>query len=58
MSKKVTLPRYEQMILDVAGMKPEELEILISCAKVRLSQLKPRAPRKSKPKPVQEKASA
>ncbi len=54
MSKKVVLPRYEQMIVDVAQMPIDQLEQIIRIAKATLAQKRPRV---RKPKAVAEKAS-
>lgn len=48
MSKKITLPKYEQMILDIGTMNQEQLETVIRCAKRMLADLRPRVTRKKK----------
>lgn len=58
MGKKLVVPKYEQLILDIAVMNAEQLETVIRCARKMLVDMKPRAPRKPKTvKPIQEKAS-
>lgn len=56
MGKRVSLPAYEQMLLNLGAMNVVELTNLLNCVKVALRQKQPRAPRKQKPV-VQEKAS-
>lgn len=59
MSRKVVIPPYEQMILNIGTMSADQLYNFVSIAKARLAQLKPRGTKpKSKAKPeLREQAS-
>jgi len=53
--KRVVIPKYEQLILDIGGMSAEQLTALINIAKVALRQKQPRV---RKPKAVQQEKSS
>lgn len=48
MSRKITLPPYEQMLLQMGSFSAEQLDNVVKCAKVRLAQMQPKAARKAK----------
>jgi hypothetical protein len=58
MPKKITLPSYERMIMEIGGMSIAQLTVLIDCAKVALARLQPKTARKKRTVgQIQEKAS-
>lgn len=46
MSRKISLPPYEQMLLQMGSFSAEQLDNVMKCAKVRLAQMQPKAVRK------------
>lgn len=55
MSRKVNVPSYERLLLEIGTLTVAQLEVMAACVKVRLSQIKPKG---SRPKAVKEEKAS